>query len=227
MLNAVRCCAPRVYACTLRTCSKLAKNRQRILFLIFCEIWRVKNDKYRLGKKYANAERSHRFHSAEIYSHRFHRFTQIVRVRSVSHRIHRSMVQKKSRRFHSAEMFSHRFHRFTQIVWARSVSHRISQMYGAKKSHRFHSAEMFSHRFHRFTQIVRVRSVSHRIHRIHRSMVQKNPTDFTLLRCSPTDFTDLHRLSGCVVFPTEFTEFTDVWCKKNPTDFTEHAEVLA
>ena len=96
-----------------------------------------------------------------------------------------------------------------------------------KKSHRFHSAEMFSHRFHRFTQIVWARSVSHRIHRIHRSMVQKNPTDFTLLRCSPTDFTDLHRLSGCVVFPTEFTEFTDVWCKKNPTDFTEHAEVLA
>ena len=80
---------------------------------------------------------------------------------------------------------------------------------------------------HRFTQIVRVRSVSHRIHGIHRSMVQKNPTDFTLLRCSPTDFTDLHRLSGCVVSPTEFTEFTEVWCKKNPTDFTEHAEVLA
>ena len=140
MLNAVRCCAPCVYACTLRTCSKLAKNRQRILFLIFREIWRVKNDKYRLGKKYANAERSHRFHSAEIYSHRFHRFTQIVRVRSVSHRIHR----------------------------------------------------------------------------IHRSMVQKNPTDFTLLRYTPTDFTDLHRLSGCVVSPTEFTEFTEVWCKKIP-----------
>ena len=112
MLNAVRCCAPCVYACTLRTCSKLAKNRQRILFLIFREIWRVKNDKYRLGKKYANAERSHRFHSAEMFSrrfhsaemfsHRFHRFTQIVRVRSVSHRIHRSMVQKKSHRFHRA-----------------------------------------------------------------------------------------------------------------------------
>ena len=151
MLNAVRCCAPCVYACTLRTCSKLAKNRQRILFLIFREIWRVKNDKYRLGKKYANAERSRRFHSAEMFSHRFH----------------------------SAEIYSHRFHRFTQIVRVRSVSHRISQMYGAKKSHRFHSAEMFSHRFHRFTQIVRVRSVSHRIHRIHRSMVQKNPTDFT------------------------------------------------
>ncbi len=93
---------------------KTRENRRRILFLIFREIWRVKNDKYRLGKKYANAERSHRFHSAE----------------------------------------------------------------------------MFSHRFHRFTQIVRVRSVSHRIHGIHRSMVQKNPTDFTLLRCSPTDFTD-------------------------------------
>ena len=150
-LNAVRYCVPCVYACTLRTCSKLAKNRRRILFLIFREIWRVKNDKYRLGKKYANAERSHRFHSAEMFSHRFHRFTQIVRVRSVSHRIHgihRSMVQKKSHRFHSAEMFSHRFHRFTQIVRVRSVSHRISQMYGAK-----------------------------------------NPTDFTLLRCSPTDFT--------------------------------------
>ena len=149
-LNAVRCCAPRVYACTLRTCSKLAKNRQRILFLIFREIWRVKNDKYRLGKKYANAERSHRFHSAEMFSrrfhsaemfsHRFHRFTQIVRVRSVSHRIHRSMVQKKSRRFHSAEMFSHRFHRFTQIVRVRSVSHRISQKYGAKKSAQLHKS---------------------------------------------------------------------------------------
>ena len=42
------------------------------------------------------------------------------------------------------------------------------------------------------------------------------PTDFILLRCSPTDFTDLHRLSGCVVSPTEFTEFTEVWCKKIP-----------
>ena len=30
------------------------------------------------------------------------------------------------------------------------------------------------------------------------------PTDSILLRCSPTDFTDLHRLSGCVVSPTEF-----------------------
>ena len=104
-LNVVRCCAPCVYACTLRTCSKLAKNRQRILFLIFREIWRVKNDKYRLGKKCANAESFHGFHSAEMFSHRFHRFTQIVRVRSVSHRIHRihrSMVQKKSHRFHRA-----------------------------------------------------------------------------------------------------------------------------
>ena len=104
-LNVVRCCAPCVYACTLRTCSKLAKNRQRILFLIFREIWRVKNDKYRLGKKYANAERSHRFHSAEIYSHRFHRFTQIVRVRSVSHRISQNSQKygaKKSHRFHRA-----------------------------------------------------------------------------------------------------------------------------
>ena len=47
-------------------------------------------------------KKSHRFHSAEIYSHRF---TQIVRVRSVSHRIHRihrSIVQKKSHRFHRA-----------------------------------------------------------------------------------------------------------------------------
>ena len=42
------------------------------------------------------------------------------------------------------------------------------------------------------------------------------PTDFTLLRYTPTDFTDLHRLSGCVVSPTEFTEFTEVWCKKIP-----------
>ena len=41
------------------------------------------------------------------------------------------------------------------------------------------------------------------------------PTDFTLLRYTPTDFTDLHRLSGCVVSPTEFTEFTEVWCKKS------------
>ena len=42
------------------------------------------------------------------------------------------------------------------------------------------------------------------------------PTDSILLRCSPADFTDLHRLSGCVVSPTEFTEFTEVWCKKIP-----------
>ena len=156
MLNAVRCCAPCVYACTLRTCSKLAKNRQRILFLIFREIWRVKNDKYRLGKKYANAERSHRFHSAEMFS----------------------------RRFHSAEMFSHRFHRFTQIVRVRSVSHRIHRIHRSmvqKKSHRFHSAEIYSHRF---TQIVRVRSVSHRIHRIHRCMVQKKSHRFHRARRS-------------------------------------------
>ena len=91
-LNTVKCCAPCVYACTLRTYSKLAKNRQRILFLIFREIWRVKNDKYRLGKKCANAERSHRFHSAEMFSHRFH------------------SAEMFSHRFHSAEMFSHRFH---------------------------------------------------------------------------------------------------------------------
>ena len=45
-------------------------------------------------------------------------------------------------------------------------------------------------------------------------LLRYTPTDFTLLRCSPTDFTDLHRLSGCVVSPTEFTEFTEVWCKK-------------
>ena len=125
MLNAVRCCAPCVYACTLRTCSKLAKNRQRILFLIFREIWRVKNDKYRLGKKYANAERSHRFHSAEMFSRRFH------------------SAEMFSHRFHSAEMFSHRFHRFTQIVRVRSVSHRIHRIHRCmvqKKSHRFHRA---------------------------------------------------------------------------------------
>ncbi len=36
------------------------------------------------------------------------------------------------------------------------------------------------------------------------------------MRSAPTDFTDLHRLSGCVVSPTEFTEFTEVWCKKIP-----------
>ena len=125
--NAVRCCAPCVYACTLRTCSKLAKNRRRILFLIFCEIWRVKNNKYRLGKKYANAERSHRFHSAEMFSHR----------------ISQMYGAKKSYRFHSAEMFSHRFHRFTQIVRVRSVSHRIHRIHRSmvqKKSHRFHRA---------------------------------------------------------------------------------------
>ena len=48
------------------------------------------------------------------------------------------------------------------------------------------------------------------------TLLRCSPTDFTLLRCSPTDFTDLHRLSGCVVSPTEFTEFTEVWCKKIP-----------
>ena len=88
-------------------------------------------------------KKSHRFHSAEMFSHRFHRFTQIVWARSVSHRIHRihrSMVQKKSHRFHSAEMFSHRFHRFTQIVRVRSVSHRFHRCMVQKKSHRFHRA---------------------------------------------------------------------------------------
>ena len=48
------------------------------------------------------------------------------------------------------------------------------------------------------------------------TLLRYTPTDSILLRCSPTDFTDLHRLSGCVVSPTEFTEFTEVWCKKIP-----------
>ena len=72
-----------------------------------------------------------------------HRFTQIVRVRSVSHRISQMYGAKKSHRFHSAEMFSHRFHRFTQIVRVRSVSHRIHGIHRSmvqKKSHRFHRA---------------------------------------------------------------------------------------
>ena len=33
--------------------------------------------------------------------------------------------------------------------------------------------------------------------------------------CSPTDFTDRHRWLGCVGFPTEFTEFTELLAEKN------------
>ena len=49
-------------------------------------------------------------------------------------------------------------------------------------------------------QIVWVRRFSHRIHRIHRNSCWGH---------SPTDFTDLHRLFGCVDSPTESTEFTE------------------
>ena len=49
-------------------------------------------------------------------------------------------------------------------------------------------------------QIVWVRRFSHRIHRIHRN---------SCWGYSPTDFTDLHRLFGCVDSPTDFTEFTE------------------
>ena len=49
-------------------------------------------------------------------------------------------------------------------------------------------------------QIVWVRRFSHRIHRIHRNSCGGY---------SPTDFTDLHRLFGCVDSPTDFTEFTE------------------
>ena len=46
-------------------------------------------------------------------------------------------------------------------------------------------------------QIVWVRRFSHRIHRIHRN---------SCWGYSPTDFTDLHRLFGCVDSPTDFTD---------------------
>ena len=59
---------------------------------------------------------------------------------------------------------------------------------------------MFSHRFHRSTQIVWVRRFSHRFHGIHRT---------SCWGYSPTDFTDQHRLFGCVDSPTDFTEFTE------------------
>ena len=59
---------------------------------------------------------------------------------------------------------------------------------------------MFSHRFHRSAQIVWVRRFSHRLHRIHRT---------SCWGYSPTDFTDQHRLFGCVDSPTESTEFTE------------------
>ena len=58
----------------------------------------------------------------------------------------------------------------------------------------------FSHRFHGSAQIVWVRRFSHRIHRIHRN---------SCWGYSPTDFTDRHRLFGCVYSPTDFTEFTE------------------
>ena len=48
---------------------------------------------------------------------------------------------------------------------------------------------IFSHRLHRSAQIVWVRRFSHRFHRIHRN---------SCWGYSPTDFTDLHRLFGCL-----------------------------
>ena len=56
---------------------------------------------------------------------------------------------------------------------------------------------IFSHRFHRSTQIVWVRRFSHRFHGIHRNSCGGY---------SPTDFTDLHRLFGCVESPTDCTD---------------------
>ena len=49
-------------------------------------------------------------------------------------------------------------------------------------------------------QIVWVRRFSHRLHGIHRNSCGGY---------SPTDFTDLHRLFGCVDSPTDFTDFTE------------------
>ena len=88
-------------------------------------------------------------------------------------------------------MTSHRLHRSTQMVWVRKILPQIAQ--NSQKLLR----GIFSHRFHRFTQIVWVRRFSHRFHGIHRNSCGG---------CSPTDFTDLHRLFGCVDSPTDFTD---------------------
>ena len=48
---------------------------------------------------------------------------------------------------------------------------------------------MFSHRLHRFTQNCLLSVFSHRFHRTYRTACWV---------CSPTDFTDLHRLFGCL-----------------------------
>ena len=70
-----------------------------------------------------------------------------------------------------------------QIVWVRRFSHRFH------RSTQIVWVRRFSHRLHGSTQIVWVRRISHRIHRIHRNSCGGY---------SPTDFTDLHRLFGCL-----------------------------
>ena len=128
---------------------------------------------------------------------------QIVWVRRFSHRFHR--IHRNSCWGYSPTDFTdlHRlfgcvdsptdFTEFTETL-AGDILPQISQ-----NSQNF-LLGIFSHRFHRSTQIVWVRRFSHRFHGIHRN---------SCWGYSPTDFTDLHRLFGCVDSPTESTEFTE------------------
>ena len=74
---------------------------------------------------------------------------------------------------------------YTEVL-AEIVLPQISQ--NSQNSQNF-LLRLFSHRFHRFAQNFLLSVFSHRFHRIHRTSCRD---------CSPTDFTDLHRLFGCL-----------------------------
>ena len=114
-----------------------------------------------------------------MFSHRLHRFTQMVRLRKIVAEVSLPpQLQSASHRFHrSAQNFllsgaSHRLHRSAQKLLLSGASHRLH------RSTQNCLLGMFSHRLHRFTQMVRLRkivaevslppqqqSASHRLHR--------------------------------------------------------------
>ena len=132
--------------------------------------------------------------SKQRFSHRFHRSTQMVRVRKILPQIAQNSQNLL------LGIASHRLHRSTQIVWVRKILPRIAQ--NSQKL----LLGMSSHRFHRFAQMVRLRkivaevslppqqqSASHRLHRC-------NFRGCTCLKCTN------QANSGP---PTDCTEFTE------------------
>ena len=165
---------------------------------------------------------------AEMSSHGFHRFTQILRVRC-------SPTEYAEFTEPPAEMSSHGFHRFTQILRVRCSPTEYAEFTEPP-------AEMSSHGFHRFTQILRVRCSpteyaefteppaemsSHGFHRF---------TQILRVRCSPTEFgsvgmagmpypptsVNIRAICGRLFSARSFCAFR-AFCGNifSPTDFTD------